>query len=177
MKNLIYKINDKITPKEIKSFFNKMDEETYKELYFSVRNLNKEIDAIKNSDIITARTRENKKCLGCKGEKYRGDGRSLHKCPDCRGTGKLIELVGITRIVSDKIYYFYITDVMVIPKMRNQGIATEIMKRAVKYCKEKGFIKIFLVPVKGLEKFYSKFGFKISDYPQMNILQKGISNG
>ena len=177
MKNIIYKINDKITLEEIVPFLTQMDREARKELYFSVRNPDKEINAIKNSDVITAKIY--KKCPRCKG--YGGD--TFYElqedtiCSKCNGTGEISKLVGIARIVSDKTYYFYITDVMVIPKMRKRGIATEMMNRAITYCKKKGFIKIFLVPVKGLEKFYSKFGFKVSSYPQMNILQEGIHNG
>lgn len=173
MKNLIYKINDKVTMKEIKSFFNKMDKKTRKELYFSVRNPYKEINAIKNSDIITARIK--KVCLFCNQKAYKiGE---IRDCSKCNNKGEIIELIGIARIVSDKNYYFYATDFMVIPEMRKQRIATEMMKRVIKYCKKKGFIKIFLVPAKGLEKFYGKFGFKVSEYPQMVILQKGIHNG
>jgi len=183
MKKIIYKINDKITLEEIAPFFTQMDREARKELYFSVRNPYKEINALKYSDMITAK--EYKECpiceRKCKDKIFSvGHLRDMVKginCPKCKGSGKVGDLIGIARIVSDKNYYFYLTDIMVIPIMRKQGIATEMIKRAIKYCKSKGFIKIFLVPAKGLEKFYGKFGFKISKYPQMVILQKGIHNG
>jgi len=70
------------------------------------------------------------------------------------------EIVGSVRIVTDKAYTYYITDVMVIPERRKEGIATKLMSEAIKYCKKDGFMKIFLATTPNREEFYRQIGFK-----------------
>lgn len=79
------------------------------------------------------------------------------------------ELIGYLRILTDHAYIYYILDVMVNPKYRNNGIGAELVSLAVNRCKDQGFIKIFLTAIPGTEKFYEKFGFKESMSPVLTI--------
>jgi ribosomal protein S18 acetylase RimI-like enzyme len=69
------------------------------------------------------------------------------------------DLIGLLRIVSDKAYDYYITDVMVAPRHQKQGIGKLLMETAVAYCKQGGFIKIFLSTPPNNEEYYKKLGF------------------
>jgi N-acetylglutamate synthase-like GNAT family acetyltransferase len=80
------------------------------------------------------------------------------------------KLVGMVRVVGDSTYEYYISEVMVIPKLQGCHIGTKLMKATLDYCKKGGFMKIFLTAAKGRESYYRKFGFKITDYNVMRII-------
>ena len=70
------------------------------------------------------------------------------------------KLIGLIRLVEDFGYIYYIAEVMIMPKFQRQGIGTMLMKKTLAYCKQNGFIKIFLITVPGRESFYCNSGFK-----------------
>lgn len=114
MKNLIYKINDKVNYKEFESFLRKMGYRNFdirKLFTYNLRNKEKELESFKNSILITAR--ENK------------------------------DLIGFVKIITDNSYFYYFTDVMVIPQLRNRNIGTTMMKMGLKYCKKMDLLKSF----------------------------------
>ena len=71
------------------------------------------------------------------------------------------ETVGIGRIVGDDGLYFYIQDVIVLPKYQRQGIGTLIMNELTAYLDNKCAKETFvgLKSAEGLISFYEKFGF------------------
>ena len=84
------------------------------------------------------------------------------------------DLIGLIRIIGDSTYEYYISEVMVLPEYQGKGIGTKLMKVALDYCKKDGFMKIFLTAAKGREKYYRRFGFKITNYNVMRILSKEL---
>lgn len=86
-------------------------------------------------------------------------------------------LIGLVRIIGDSTYEHYISEVMVIPEFQNQGIGKKLIKSTLNYCKENGFIKIFLTAAKGRESYYSKFGFKVTKYNVMKITSENKEIG
>ena len=83
-------------------------------------------------------------------------------------------LIGLIRIIGDSTYEYYISEVMVLPEYQGKGIGTKLMKATLDYCKKDGFMKIFLTAAKGREKYYRRFGFKITNYNVMRILSKEL---
>jgi len=81
-------------------------------------------------------------------------------------------LIGLVKIIGDSTYEYYISEVMVIPEFQKQGIGKKLIKATLNYCKENGFIKIFLTAAKGRESYYSKFGFKVTKYKVMKIISE-----
>ena len=57
------------------------------------------------------------------------------------------EVIGMGRMVGDGAIYFYIQDVVVVPKYQKSGIGTEILNKLCEYIKttapEKSFIGLF----------------------------------
>jgi GNAT superfamily N-acetyltransferase len=72
--------------------------------------------------------------------------------------------IGTARLIWDGGYSAYITDVVVFPDYRGQGIGTEMMKRILEFLRSKmkpGFkIAVYLLAAKGQEGFYERFGFE-----------------
>ena len=83
-------------------------------------------------------------------------------------------LIGLIRIIGDSTYEYYISEVMVLPEYQGKGIGTKLMKATLDYCRKDGFMKIFLTAAKGREQYYSRFGFKITNYNVMRILPKKL---
>ena len=83
-------------------------------------------------------------------------------------------LIGLIRIIGDSTYEYYISEVMVLPEYQGKGIGTKLMNSTLDYCKKDGFMKIFLTAAKGREKYYRRFGFKITNYNVMRILSKKL---
>ena len=141
MKNFIYKINDKVTYKDFESFLRKMEQDNLNIRKLFTYNLRNEKRELKSfKNSILITVRKDKK------------------------------LIGFTKIITDYSYFFYFTDVMVLPSYRNKNIGITMMKKGLEYCKKNGFIKIFLTPAKGLENYYKRLGFRFSNYAQMVIL-------
>jgi len=71
------------------------------------------------------------------------------------------ENIGMARIIGDEGIYYYIQDVIVLPKYQNEGIGKQIMEKIMKYIelhKKKGLF-VGLMSAKQKEGFYKKFGF------------------
>lgn len=79
------------------------------------------------------------------------------------------ELVGFIKIITDKAYEYYFSEVIVLPELRGKHIGTKMIKAGIEYCKAKGFIQIFLTAAKGKESYYRKFGFKPTQHQVMKI--------
>jgi GNAT superfamily N-acetyltransferase len=60
-------------------------------------------------------------------------------------------------------------NVFTYPEYRNQGIATELLKKIVEEAKRENINIISLSSTKDGEKLYRKLGFKESEYKEMNI--------
>lgn len=73
------------------------------------------------------------------------------------------KIVGTARIIWDKGYISYLSDVMVIPEYQGMGIGFHLVKMTIEFMKsqiKEGWkIKIVLTAAKGKEAFYRKFGF------------------
>jgi GNAT superfamily N-acetyltransferase len=71
------------------------------------------------------------------------------------------EIIGSWRIVCDNGLCFYIQDIMVIKAFQKKGIGTKIVELLIAYIEKNGVYNSYvgLFSAKGLEKFYSKFGF------------------
>ncbi len=70
-------------------------------------------------------------------------------------------VIGMSRVVGDDSFIFFIADVIVLPKYQNQGIGTALMEKIMSYLKEnvQEYSYITLMSAKGREAFYEKFGF------------------
>ena len=75
------------------------------------------------------------------------------------------ELVGIGRLVGDGAMYWYLQEIIVLPKYQRKGIGTMIVNHLVDYAKANSitgkFTTIGGVSAKGKEPFYEKMGFEI----------------
>ncbi|MGN0144379.1 MAG: GNAT family N-acetyltransferase [Clostridium sp.] len=73
------------------------------------------------------------------------------------------KIVGTARIIWDKGYISYLSDVMVIPEYQGMGIGFHLVKMTIDFMKsqiKEGWkIKIVLTASKGKEAFYRKLGF------------------
>lgn len=163
--------DEQITVKEIDEILSKVESQDENLFYTNVRTSKKEKEAIKHSTFITAR--EEIECPKCFGTGY-PHVETLEFCPKCKGTGNISKLIGLVRIIGDSTYEYYLTEVMVDPAYQGKGIGTRLMEAALEYCKRNGFMKIFLTAAKGREEYYRRFGFKITDYNIMRILNEKI---
>ena len=75
------------------------------------------------------------------------------------------ELVGMGRLVGDGAMYWYLQEIIVLPKYQRKGIGTMIVNHLVDYAKANSitgkFTTIGGVSAKGKEPFYEKMGFEI----------------
>ncbi|MBD5474883.1 MAG: GNAT family N-acetyltransferase [Lachnospiraceae bacterium] len=75
------------------------------------------------------------------------------------------ELVGIGRLVGDGAMYWYLQEIIVLPKYQRKGIGTMIVNHLVDCAKANSitgkFTTIGGVSAKGKEPFYEKMGFEI----------------
>lgn len=71
------------------------------------------------------------------------------------------EVIGLGRVVGDGGLYFYVQDVIVIPRYQRQGIGTRIMQEITAYLDNNLVDEAFigLKSAKGLVSFYERFGF------------------
>jgi predicted N-acetyltransferase YhbS len=71
-------------------------------------------------------------------------------------------LLGLARAVGDGVLYFYISDVIVRPDLRGSGYGMLLMKAVMEYLRRVAHpgAMIVVVPLKGRETFYERFGFK-----------------
>jgi GNAT superfamily N-acetyltransferase len=71
-------------------------------------------------------------------------------------------LLGLARVVGDGVLYFYVSDVVVRPELRGGGYGVLLMEAVLGYLKRAAHpgAMIVVVPLKGRETFYERFGFK-----------------
>ncbi len=72
------------------------------------------------------------------------------------------QLVGFGRVISDGVVYATIHDVVVLPRWRQQGIGSNIIRRLVAICADHDIHSIHLFANKGQESFYRHLGFTSS---------------
>ena len=86
------------------------------------------------------------------------------------------KLVGIGRIIGDNSIYFYIQDIIVIPKYQGKGLGKLIMKKVMQYIDNNADNNSFigLMAAEGVESFYNKFGFETrpTSRPGMYMINK-----
>ncbi len=75
------------------------------------------------------------------------------------------ELVGMGRLVGDGAMYWYLQEIIILPKFQRKGIGTMIVNHLVDYAKANSvtgkFTTVGGVSAKGKEPFYDKMGFEI----------------
>lgn len=75
------------------------------------------------------------------------------------------ELVGMGRLVGDGAMYWYLQEIIVLPRYQRQGIGTMIVNHLVEYAKTNSatgrFTTVGGVSARGKEAFYEKMGFEI----------------
>lgn len=75
------------------------------------------------------------------------------------------ELVGMGRLVGDGAMYWYLQEIIILPKFQRKGIGTMIVNHLVDYAKANSitgkFTTIGGVSAKGKEPFYEKMGFEV----------------
>ncbi|OJJ15375.1 hypothetical protein BKI52_38830 [marine bacterium AO1-C] len=73
------------------------------------------------------------------------------------------KLVGFGRVVGDGVLFFYISDVVVSPQAKGQGVGSMLMNEIISYLKKSAtrLSTIALLTAPGKEGFYTKFGFEI----------------
>jgi GNAT superfamily N-acetyltransferase len=71
------------------------------------------------------------------------------------------ELIGMARVIGDSGLYFYIQDVIVLPKYQKKGIGILLMKKVMNFLDNNVSPRtvVGLMASKGKEQFYEKFGF------------------
>ena len=71
-------------------------------------------------------------------------------------------LLGLARVVGDGVLYFYVSDVIVRPELRGSGYGVLLMQAVLGYLRRAACpgAMIVVVPLKGRESFYERFGFK-----------------
>ncbi len=76
--------------------------------------------------------------------------------------------IGMGRIISDGVSDAYLQDIIVLPKWREKGIGTAIMKKLMSICIEAGIGWIGVIAAPETEFFYRRFGFaKMNGYTPM----------
>lgn len=76
------------------------------------------------------------------------------------------EVVGMGRLVGDGVMYWYLQEIVVLPKYQGQGIGTAIVNKLLNYIQEHtpegNFTSVGLTAAEGKEGFYERFGFSKS---------------
>lgn len=75
------------------------------------------------------------------------------------------ELVGMGRLVGDGAMYWYLQEIIILPRFQRKGIGTMIVNHLVDYAKVNSatgkFTTVGGVSARGKEPFYEKMGFEI----------------
>ncbi|MHA1996113.1 MAG: GNAT family N-acetyltransferase [Candidatus Hodarchaeales archaeon] len=81
------------------------------------------------------------------------------------------KIIAIGRVIGDAGIYYYIQDVMVLPKFQRKGLGKKIMKAIMNYLEKNADPTAFvgLMAAKGFWQFYEEYGFqkRTSDGPGM----------
>jgi len=78
-------------------------------------------------------------------------------------------LIGFLRLVTDHAYFYYLCDVMIHPAWQQQGLGSRLVESTVHECRRRGYMKIFLTALPGLEEFYQRFGFRTTLSPVLTL--------
>jgi len=75
------------------------------------------------------------------------------------------ELIGFGRVIGDNGIYYYIQDIMVLPKFQRQGIGRAIMNKIMDFLEKESDPTAFygLMTAKGYSRFYELYGFQKRD--------------
>ena len=71
------------------------------------------------------------------------------------------QLIGLARVMGDGALYFFLADLIVDPDFRGEGLGDRLMGAVTDYfdrCAKPG-ASIVLIPLRGGESFYERFGF------------------
>lgn len=80
------------------------------------------------------------------------------------------EIIGLMKIITDKAYLYYISEVMILPQYQNSGYGGFMMNTFLNYCKQNKAVKVFLTALPELKTYYNKFGFKECEHPVMKLM-------
>lgn len=71
-------------------------------------------------------------------------------------------LVGLARIMGDGVLYFFLADLIVDPAFRGEGLGERLMQAVTRHfdASAKPGASITLIPLKGGEAFYARFGYE-----------------
>lgn len=76
------------------------------------------------------------------------------------------KVIGMGRLVGDGAMYWYLQEIIVLPKYQNKGIGTAIVNRLLDYVSDHtqsgDFTSVGLTAAEGREGFYERFGFSKS---------------
>ena len=76
------------------------------------------------------------------------------------------KVIGMGRLVGDGAMYWYLQEIIVLPKYQNKGIGTAIVNRLLDYVSDHtqagDFTSVGLTAAEGKEGFYERFGFERS---------------
>jgi len=70
-------------------------------------------------------------------------------------------LVGTVSVLSDKVNYAQIDDVLVHPSFRHRGIGLTMMRRVLEALRPLQLRFVQLIPIPGRESFFEQVGFKV----------------
>ena len=70
------------------------------------------------------------------------------------------QLVGVVRILSDKIVRSIVYDLVVLPEYQNKGIGKELLKRCINHFPDSEWL---VQTTKEISKYYEKIGFKVKN--------------
>ncbi|WP_048138098.1 GNAT family N-acetyltransferase [Methanosarcina horonobensis] len=82
-------------------------------------------------------------------------------------------IVGCGRLLSDRVLYALICDIIVTPDHQNKGIGSTILKRLVSKCQETNIKRVWLFAAPGKAGFYEKYGFSVrpNEAPGMQLIE------
>ena len=90
------------------------------------------------------------------------------------------EVVGMGRLVGDGVMYWYLQEIVVLPKYQGQGIGTAIVNKLLDYITEHtpegNFTCVGLTAAEGKEGFYERFGFAKSRGMNKYIVREGMTD-
>lgn len=79
------------------------------------------------------------------------------------------KMIGFMKIITDRAYLYYISELMILPEFQGQRLATVMMKKFMDYCRKKKAIKVFLTSLPKLEHYYKRLGFTNCEYPVLKM--------
>ena len=75
------------------------------------------------------------------------------------------KVIGMGRLVGDGAMYWYLQEIIVLPKYQGQGIGKRIVNKLLEHVRNTAipgtWVEVGLTAVKGKEPFYEKFGFSL----------------